>query len=195
VRPLHRLHIDLGDLPHGGYLSTVIDKGTRFAAVAILQHKSGAEVAVCNAISWFQWQTNLRVQRVRCARGGENMEGNMLWFNEKKGIQLEPGPGYSPEINGMTERLQITLQGVALPSSADSGDERHGLKPLSNLFAGYILIYANDLHNAMPASGATIGRTLYEGLLWRQVTPGGFWRFGCRCWAHTPVTDCAPPQV
>jgi hypothetical protein len=30
VRPLHRLHVDLGDLPHGGYLSTVIDESTRF---------------------------------------------------------------------------------------------------------------------------------------------------------------------
>jgi hypothetical protein len=74
----------------------------------------------------------------------------------------------------------------ALPSLADSADERHGLKPLSDRFAGYALVYANDLHNAMPASGATVGRTPYEGLLGRQVTLGAFRRFGCRCWVHTP---------
>jgi hypothetical protein len=71
VRPLHRLHVDLGDLPHGGYLSTVIDEGTCFSVVAILQRKSEAEVAVCNAIAWFECQTDLRVQRVRSHRGGE----------------------------------------------------------------------------------------------------------------------------
>jgi hypothetical protein len=140
----------------GGYLSTAINEGTRFAAVEILQHKSGAEVAECNAISWFQWQTDLRVQRVRCARGREYMEGNVLRFNEKKGIQLEPGPGYSPEINGMAERLQTTLQGVALPSLADSGDKRHGLKPLSNLYQAC---------EAADREGISLGKALEEMVL------------------------------
>jgi hypothetical protein len=42
------MHVDLGDLPHGGYLSTVIDERTRFLVVAILQRESEAEFAVCN---------------------------------------------------------------------------------------------------------------------------------------------------
>jgi hypothetical protein len=83
-------------------------------------------------------------------------------------------PGYSPEVNSLAERHQLTMQDVALPSLADSADERHGLKPLSDRFAGYALVYANDLHNTMPASGATVGRTPYEGLLGRQVTLGAF---------------------
>jgi transposase InsO family protein len=184
VRPLHRLHVDLGDLPHGGYLSTVIDEGTRFSV--ILQRKSEAEVAVCNAIAWFECQTDLQVQRVQSDRGGEYMGNDLLRFYEKKGIQREQGPGYSPEVNGLAERHQLTMQDVGLPSLADSADERHGLKPLSDRFAGYALVYANDFHNAMPASGATVGRTPYEGLLGRQVTLGAFPRFGCQCWVHTP---------
>jgi hypothetical protein len=39
VRPLHRLHVDLGDLPHGGYLSTLLDEGTRVAVAAVLQQE------------------------------------------------------------------------------------------------------------------------------------------------------------
>jgi hypothetical protein len=113
------------------------------------------------------------------------MGGNLLRFYENKGIQQEQGPGYSPEVNGLAERHQLTMQDVALPSLADSADERHGLKPLSGRFAGYALVYANDLHNAIPASGALVGRTPYEGLLGRQVTLGVFRRFGCRCWVHT----------
>jgi hypothetical protein len=104
VRPLHRLHVDLGDLPHGGYLSTVIDEGTRSAVVAVLQRKSNTEVAVRNAIEWFECQTDLRVQRVRSDRGGEYMGGHLICSYEKKGIQWEQGPGYSPEVNGLAER-------------------------------------------------------------------------------------------
>jgi transposase InsO family protein len=186
VRPLHRLHVDLGDLPHGGYLSTVIDEGTRFAVVAVLQRKSDAEIAVRNAIEWFECKTDLRVQRVRSDRGGEYMGGHLIRYYEKKGIQREQGPGYSPEVNGLAERHQLTMQDVALPSLADSADERHGLKPLGDRFAGYALVYANDLYNTMPVSGATVGRTPNEGQLGRHAMLGVFRCFGCRCWVHTP---------
>jgi hypothetical protein len=118
VRPMHQLHVDLRDLPHGGYLSTAINKGPRFAVVAFLQRESSAEVVVRNAISWFKCQTNLRMQRVRCDRGGEYMGANLLGFYEKMAIQRESGPGYSPEVNGMAERHHLTMQDVILPSLA-----------------------------------------------------------------------------
>jgi hypothetical protein len=47
-------------------------------------------------------------------------------------------------------------------------------------------MYANDLHNAMPASGAQVGRTPSEGFLGRAVALDVFRRFGCRVWVHTP---------
>jgi hypothetical protein len=89
-------------------------------------------------------------------------------------------------VNGLAERHQLTMQDVALQSLADSADERHGFKPLSDRFAGYALVYANDLHNAIPASGARVDRTPFEGLLGRQVKLGAFCHFGCWCWVHTP---------
>jgi hypothetical protein len=97
----------------------------------------------------------------------------------------------SPEVNGLAERHQLMMQDVALLSLADTGDERHGLKPLCDRFAGYALAYANCLHNAMPASGVTISRTLYEELLGRQVTLVTFCRLSCRCWVHTPFKPFA----
>jgi hypothetical protein len=62
-------------------------------------------------------------------------------------------------VNGLAERHQLTMQDVVMQSLADSADERHGFKPLSDLFVGYALVYANDLHNAIPASRARVGRT------------------------------------
>jgi hypothetical protein len=95
-------------------------------------------------------------------------------------------------VNGLAERHQLTMQDVALPSLADSADERHGLKPLGDRFAGYALVYATDLHNAMPASGGTVGRTPCEGLLGRQAALGAFRRFGYRFWVHTPGKPFIP---
>jgi hypothetical protein len=48
-------------------------------------------------------------------------------------------------------------------------------------------IYANDLHNAMPAGGPLVGRTPLEGFLGRGGSLGGFHRFGCRVCVHRPV--------
>jgi hypothetical protein len=46
-------------------------------------------------------------------------------------------------------------------------------------------MYANDLHNAMPASGAQVGRTPSKGFLGRAVADV-FRMFACRVWVHTP---------
>jgi hypothetical protein len=75
---------------------------------------------------------------------------------------------------------------MARPMLADSGDERLGLAPLGKRFAGDAILYANDLHNATPASGALVGSTPFEGCLGRGVTLGAFRRFGCQVWVHKP---------
>jgi hypothetical protein len=103
---------------------------------------------------WYETQTDLRVQRVQHDRGGEYMGGELLCFYKERGIQREPTPGYSPECNGLAERHNLTLLDMARPMLADSGDERLGLPPLGKRFAGDAILYANDLHNATPASGA-----------------------------------------
>jgi hypothetical protein len=46
-------------------------------------------------------QTDLGVQHLQSDRGREYMGRGLLRFYEKKGIQREQGPGYSPEVNGL----------------------------------------------------------------------------------------------
>jgi transposase InsO family protein len=185
VRLLHRLHMDLCDLPQG-YFGTVIDEATRFACVSILQRKSDAASEIRRLVAWCETQTDCRVQRVRHDRGGEYMGGELLKFYGERGIQREPTAGYSPEANGLAERHNLTLLDMALPMLADSGDARHGLQPLGDRYADHAILYANDLHNATPASGAQTGRTPHEGFLGREATLGVFRRFGCRVYVHVP---------
>jgi hypothetical protein len=69
---------------------------------------------------------------------------------------------------------------------SDSGDAMLGLPPLGEEYAGHAILYANDLYNATPASGAQLGRTTLEGFLGRASALGVFRRFGCRVYVHTP---------
>jgi hypothetical protein len=68
-----------------------------------------------------------------------------------------------------------------------SGLPEHGLEPLSaTQHASYAIIYANDLHNALPAKGAQLGRHLYHGCWGRDLTLSAFQfhKFGSRVYVH-----------
>jgi hypothetical protein len=114
------------------------------------------------------------------------MVGTLQRFYAERGVQMEPTAGYNPEANGIAERHHLTLLDMALPMLADSGLPQYGLCLLGPQYAGEAVMYANDLHNATPASGGRVRRTLYEGFLARTVILSVFRRFGCRVLVHKP---------
>jgi transposase InsO family protein len=173
------VHMDLCDLPHD-YFGTVTDEATRFCTVFRVQRKSDTEAAVRQILAWSETQTGQRVQKVRHDRGGGYMGGSRRQFYGERDVQMEPASAYAPEANGIAERHNLRLLDMARPMLAGSGDARHGLEPLGERFAGDAIMYANDLHNAMPASGAQVGRTHSEGFLGPAVALDVLRRFGCR---------------
>jgi hypothetical protein len=115
------------------------------------------------------------------------MSGALKRLHDERYIQHEPTAGYSPEANGLTERHNMTLLDKALPMLFDSGLPEYGLEPLSaTQHASDAIIYANDLHNALPAKGAQIGRTPYQGFWGRGLTLSAFHKFGSRVYVHVP---------
>jgi hypothetical protein len=124
------------------------------------------------------------VQRVRHGRGGEYVNHTLQAFYAERGIQMEATPGHAPEANGIAERHNLRLQDIALPMLSDSADPAWGLPRLGERYAADAFVYANDIHNATPASGAVVGRTPHEGLLGRAVSLADFHRFGSRVWVH-----------
>ena len=83
----------------------------------------------------------------------------MCQYYAQKGIQMEPTAAYSAEANGIAERYNRTNLDMSRPMAADSGDVASGLAPLTDVWFGHAIIYAADLHNAKPASGAHLGPT------------------------------------
>jgi hypothetical protein len=193
ARKLHRLHMNSCDLPHG-YFSTAVDEATRCAEVDVLRAKSEAAHSVSKFVSCFEAQTGLVVHRVCTDRGGEYLSGTLQRLFDARGILHEPTAGYSPEANGLAERHNLTLLDKALPMFFDSGDVRHGLLPLSpEKHAGTAIVYANDLHSALPAKGAQLGQSPYVGFWGRTVTMSVFHIFGCRVYVHVPSNPFAHP--
>jgi hypothetical protein len=164
------------------------------SALSLMKHlallslgcKSSTAVNVRKWVVWAEVQTGHRVQRIRHDRGGEYINRSLQEFYSERGIEMEPTAGYTPEANGIAERHNLRLLDMILPMLADSAEPAYGLPPLSNHYAAEAAIYANDLHNAMPARAALVGRTPPEGFLGRGVSLGGFHRFGCRVWVHRP---------
>jgi hypothetical protein len=181
---LHRMHADLCQLKPGCYLSTVIDEASRYAIIGVQRCKSETAVNVRRWVAWAETQTGQRVQRIRHDRGREYVNSSLLGFYGERGIQMEPTAGYTPEANGLAERHNLRLMDMILPMLTDSADPVFGLPPLSGRYAAEAAIYANDLHNAMPAGGAAVGRTPQEGFLGRAVSLSTFHRFGSGVWVH-----------
>jgi hypothetical protein len=83
------------------------------------------------------------------------MSGALKRLHEERGIQHEPTARYLPKANGFGERHNLTMLDKVLPNLFDLGLPEDELKPLrATQHASDAIIYANDLHNALPAKGA-----------------------------------------
>ena len=115
TKPLERVHSDLcgpiSPTAYNGvrYILTFIDDFTHFTVVYGLKKKSQVveffktyEARVTNRFS-------KRIQNFRCDNGGEYVNEEMQKFFTEKGIKFEFTIPYTPELNGVAERLNKTI--------------------------------------------------------------------------------------
>ena len=183
VRVLASFSMDLCSLPVGAdvgvrYIASHIDKATRYAIVVPLALKSDTAAAARRTISWCETQAGLRLQRVRHDRGGEYMLRSLRPFCDERGIQIEATSPYSPECKPIAKRHNLVMLDMALPMLADSGDVRHGLKPLSDRYAADTMICADRFAQLHSFKGCCGWENATRGLLWpRYIT----WYFSELC--------------
>ena len=118
-RPLELLHTDIcGPLAVRSrrgfhYFVTVKDDCTSIIWVRALVTKDQATLAVRDFIVWaerqFSSRGRYRVQQLRSDGGGEyTSDAQRAWLGER-GIELQRSAAYSPEQNGVAERVNRTL--------------------------------------------------------------------------------------
>jgi transposase InsO family protein len=119
------------------------------------------------------------VKILRSDNGGEYTSNNFVKYCAEKGISHEFTSPYSPEQNGVAERLNRTIM-----ESVRSMIYHAGL-PL--VFLAKACSTAVYIYNRSPTT-ALKDKTPYECLFGRKTDISNLRVFGCKCYVHVP--DC-----
>ena len=115
TRPLELIHSDIAgpvDPPSLGgnrYVLTFTDDYSRYSWVFPIQYKSQCFSIFKSFKSKVENQLNFKISSLHCDNGGEYTGNEFLSFLESNGIQALFTAPYSPEQNGVAERLNQTL--------------------------------------------------------------------------------------
>lgn len=92
------------------YYQVIIDDYSHFTQVFLLKRKSEAEENLMNYVTRLEAQFGRKcTSRIRCDNGGEFTSEKFKKFALANGIKMEYTIPYSPQMNGVSERLNRTL--------------------------------------------------------------------------------------
>lgn len=164
---------------------TIVDQYSSMSAVVLLASKGAAGHALLEVLQRWQRLTGQQVVTVRSDRGGE-FSSNMLQSALKEsGVTHEYTTPYTPQQNGVAERMNRTLfekvrcllHGAALPDH----------------YWGLALQAASDVRNLCPVSGQAL--TPFEVFMGRKPDLRMLRVFGCDCFVHVPAIRCRDPKL
>jgi transposase InsO family protein len=118
-RPLELLHMDLFgpiayiSIDRSKYCLVIMDDYSRFTWVFFLQEKSQTQETLKGFLRRAQNKFELRIKKIRSDNGMEFKNSQIEGFLEDKGIKHEFSYPYTPQQNGVVERKNRTLLGMA----------------------------------------------------------------------------------
>jgi transposase InsO family protein len=188
TRPLELVHTDLiGPLrthsrTHGTYIILITDDYSRYVWCKELRAKDGS--SALQAIKEYQAMAERRhqvaghqLQTIRGDGGGEFTNNAAKAYFAEKGIQLQHSAPYTPQQNGVAERMNRTVMEAVRAALAWSGLARHHWYDA--------LLHAVHTRNRCFTSTLD-GVTPYEAWTGRKPDVGYFHPFGCTAYAHVP---------
>lgn len=158
------------------YFMTVIDDFTRYSFVKLIARKSEVAGSLKDYINLVETQTGNKVKALRSDNGGEYTSKVLDGFLQDKGIIHQFSLPYTPQQNGIAERLNRTLLDKAIPMLEQSG------LPLKHW--GDAIMTANCIRNISPTATSTI--TPYEAFFGNKPNVSNLRVFGCRAFVLTP---------
>ena len=159
------------------YVLTFTDDYTRYVTVYFLKSKSEVLSKFEEYVNMVENATGQRVQNLLTDNGGEYVSQNFRKFCASKGIFRQFTNSYTPEQNGISERLNRTLIESAKSMIF------HAKMPLN--FWAEAVNTAVYLHNRIPTSSLTDG-TPYEHWFGQKPNVLNLKIFGSICFVHTP---------
>lgn len=182
-RLLERVHTDVcGPFPvetYDGYRYYVAftDDYSHLSVTYLIRNKSEVFEKFKEYLEMAEAHCNTRLSRLRCDNGGEYTSNEFKSFCKSRGIVIEYVPAYNPELNGVSERLNRTLQDKMRSMLLDSG--------MSNEFWGDAIMVATYLTNRS-ATEVLNGKTPFEKWYRRKPDVSHLRVFGSKAYTHVP---------
>lgn len=155
---------------------TFIDDYTRKVFVYCLKNKGQVFQCFVDFKSLVENQCEAKIKKFRSDNGTEYINNNFKQFFQKHGIEHQHSAPYSPQQNGLAERLNRTLLDRVRCMLIDGGVARG--------FWAEALSYAAKIVNSVPCRGT--GKIPNEMWFDREVDLSMFKRFGCVAFVHVP---------
>jgi hypothetical protein len=183
-KPLELVHSDLcgkfqvRSVGGGWYFISFIDDCTRLCRIYILPNKEAKTIkAVFEAYrAWAENQTGCKIKAIRTDGGGEYHK-EMEALLKGTGIEHQETAPYSPQSNGVSERMNRTLMDMVCPMLEASS------APLE-LWAEAVAA-ACYIKNRLPTR-ALDGKTPYEAWTGEKPRVDQLRKFGCVVYRHIP---------
>ena len=122
-----------------------------------------------------------RIGTLRTDNGGEYLSGEFKEYLKSRGIRHELTVPYSPQQNGVAERMNRTLMESARAMIAHAG--------LPNSYWGEAVATAAYVRNRMPTTAIKNNQTPYERWYGRKPNVNHLRVFGCVAYAQVPDTE------
>uniref|UniRef100_H3H842 Integrase catalytic domain-containing protein n=1 Tax=Phytophthora ramorum TaxID=164328 RepID=H3H842_PHYRM len=160
------------------YFVTFIDDKSHFCVVYLLRNKSEVAAKFAEFVAFAETQTSKRVQTLRSDNGGEYTSGAMAKFCADRGIVQKFTPPYTPQLNGVAERMNRTLVECARCMLEHAG--------LPKTYWGEAVMTATFLRNRCPTRA--IGHDKSPHQVWTGKKPllANLKVFGCHAYVHVP---------
>lgn len=160
------------------YFVTFIDDWSHFTMVYLIESKAEVFEQFRNFEALVTAKFGKKISRLRCDNGGEYRCKEFVRFCKKKSIEVNWTVPYTPEQNGVAERMNRTLVEKARAMMLDSG--------ISKRFWGQAIQTAAYLVNRSPSSAIDTGITPFE--LWESKKPNisNLRTFDCSAYVHIP---------
>ena len=160
------------------YFTTFIDDKSRFCVVLLLRSKSEVLDKFVQFVKFAEAQTGKRVKVIRSDNGGEFASGKFAAFCRDRGIVQKFTPPYTPQLNGVAERMNRTLV-ESTRCMLEHAD-------LSIEYWGKAVMTAAFLRNRCPTRATGNDKSPYE--CWTQKKPllKNLKVFGCHAYVHVP---------
>ncbi|KAG6604645.1 Gag-pol Polyprotein [Phytophthora cinnamomi] len=160
------------------YFVTFIDDKSHFCVVYLMRNKSEVAAKFAEFVALAETQTGKRVKTLRSDNGGEYTSREMAKFCSDRGIVQKFTPPYTPQLNGVAERMNRTLVECARCMLVHAG--------LSKGYWGEAVVTATFLRNRCPTRAISHDKSPHQVWTGKKPLLANLKVFGCHAYVLVP---------